>query len=95
MSLRLDQTTIQTSKKDIALKVHNQSLYSTHFPSVYDTSEINFSAIFSNYLIKITYYRQIAAFASFPQTKRAVSRCWCPLRMLENQCQKSGRFLLE
>lgn len=59
MSLRLDQTTIQTSKKDTALKVHNQSLYSTHFPSVYDTSEINFSAIFSNYLIKITYYCQM------------------------------------
>lgn len=48
MSLRLDQTTVQTAKKGIALKVHNQ--YPTHFPSVYDTSEINFNAILSIWL---------------------------------------------
>jgi len=31
MSLRLDQTTIQTAKEDVAFKVHNQSLHYT-FP---------------------------------------------------------------
>jgi len=35
------------------------SLYTTHFPSVYDTSEISFNAILSNYLIKITDYSQM------------------------------------
>lgn len=58
MSLRLDQTTIQTAEEDIALKVHSQSLHCT-FPICSCTSDINSNAILSNYLIKITYYSQM------------------------------------